>query len=449
MKPEKNKNISRIAAELMSLTRRRLSAELRHISPAILALHPIPGEISLQTSGTLLFYSPAFIICEYRKDRRMLFRDYLHCMFHCLFRHQSRSRDHIRKYWDLACDIAVESVLDGFAPDILGTTEPEKKKILTELRKLLRSLSADNIYFELIARELTEDRLEELKSLFLIDDHQLWYNSPDIDAIEEALSLENTVNVLKEDDFFLEQEDADETWKDIARDVKAKIDFTVKEYGDGTSHQITDPEEITQEHYNYADFLKRMAVPTEAMGMNDAEFDYIFYTYGLQLYGDMPLVEPLEYKETKKVRELVIAIDTSESTKGDQVKAFLNKTCSILQSRDNFSSRFTLYIIQCDSVIEDVVRITNQGDIERYIDNMKIYGLGGTDFRPVFHYVDDLLSNGKFHDLKGLIYFTDGHGRFPDYKPAYDAAFVFIREYYDNPPLPPWAIRVIMEEGDE
>ena len=33
--------------------------------------------------------------------------------------------------------------------------------------------------------------------------------------------------------------------------------------------------------------------------------------YGMELYGNMPLVEPLEYKETDRVREFVIAIDTS------------------------------------------------------------------------------------------------------------------------------------------
>ncbi len=36
----------------------------------------------------------------------------------------------------------------------------------------------------------------------------------------------------------------------------------------------------------------------------------------MELYGNMPLVEPLEYKETDRVRDFVIAIDTSESVRG-------------------------------------------------------------------------------------------------------------------------------------
>lgn len=53
------------------------------------------------------------------------------------------------------------------------------------------------------------------------------------------------------------------------------------------------------------------------------EFDYIFYTYGLQMYKNMPLIEPLEYKDVKQVREIVVAIDTSGSTSGDLVQSFL------------------------------------------------------------------------------------------------------------------------------
>ena len=61
----------------------------------------------------------------------------------------------------------------------------------------------------------------------------------------------------------------------------------------------------------------------ESVQMNDDEFDYIYYTYGLERYGNMPLVEPLEYKDSKKVREFVIAIDTSASCRGALVKSFL------------------------------------------------------------------------------------------------------------------------------
>ena len=59
--------------------------------------------------------------------------------------------------------------------------------------------------------------------------------------------------------------------------------------------------------------------------MDDDSFDYNFYTYGLRLYGNMPLIEPLESKEVKKIEEFVIVIDTSMSCSGELVRKFLEE----------------------------------------------------------------------------------------------------------------------------
>ena len=74
--------------------------------------------------------------------------------------------------------------------------------------------------------------------------------------------------------------------------------------------------EVNRERYDYTSFLKKFAVMGEVMKINDDEFDYIYYTYGLKLYENMPLIEPLEYKDVKRIREFVIAIDTSGSGRG-------------------------------------------------------------------------------------------------------------------------------------
>lgn len=79
---------------------------------------------------------------------------------------------------------------------------------------------------------------------------------------------------------------------------------------------------------------------------------------------------------------------------------------------------------------------------------MKIQGLGGTDFKPVFTYVDELIKNKEFVNLKGLIYFTDGFGDFPGRKPDYETAFVFIDDDYNNYNVPPWAIKLILKQDE-
>jgi len=74
--------------------------------------------------------------------------------------------------------------------------------------------------------------------------------------------------------------------------------------------------------------------------------------------------------------------------------------------------------------------------------------IGGTDFRPVFRLVDDMIEQKMFTHLKGLIYFTDGLGTFPEHKPPYETAFVFLSDDGGQVAVPPWAIKLILHEED-
>ena len=239
-----------------------------------------------------------------------------------------------------------------------------------------------------------------------------------------------------------------EEWKDIAEKVQDALETFFKEQGDEKGGLIQNLKAVNRDKYDYSAFLKKFSVIGETLGVNDEEFDYIFYTYGLKLYDNMPLVEPLEYKESRRIREFVIAIDTSASTSGDLVQKFLQKTYNILKSTESYFSRVNIHIIQCDADIQEHVKITSDEAFERYIRSMDIIGLGGTDFRPVFELVDDLIEAGEFSDLRGLIYFTDGYGTFPARKPDYQAAFVFLDDEYRDPEVPPWAIKLVLQDDE-
>ena len=221
-----------------------------------------------------------------------------------------------------------------------------------------------------------------------------------------------------------------------------------KNRGDKAGSLLQNLREVNRERYDYTEFLKKFAVMGEVMKINDDDFDYIFYTYGLAQYKKMPLIEPLEYKEQKRIKEFVIAIDASGSVIGEEVQAFVQKTYNILKSTESFFEKINLHIIQCDAVIQEAVKITNQSEFDAYIEEMKIRGLGGTDFRPVFKYVDELILRKEFTNLKGMIYFTDGYGIFPEYKPSYETAFVFVNEEYENPEVPPWAIKLVLRKDE-
>lgn len=134
--------------------------------------------------------------------------------------------------------------------------------------------------------------------------------------------------------------------------------------------------------------------------------------------------------------------------KRELVQKFLEETYSVLSQSESFYRKFRVHIIQCDERVQSDVVVTNAKELQDYMDHFTIRGLGGTDFRPVFTYVNRLLAEKKFTKLKGLLYFTDGYGRYPLKKPPYDTAFVFLKEDYLDVDVPPWAIKLILGEED-
>lgn len=92
------------------------------------------------------------------------------------------------------------------------------------------------------------------------------------------------------------------------------------------------------------------------------------------------------------------------------------------------------------------MKIENEGQLKNYMEHLELHGMGGTDFRPAFVYVEQMIRSGKFEKLKGMIYFTDGYGTFPVKMPPYDTAFVFMKDSYRDVDVPPWAIKIILDE---
>lgn len=76
----------------------------------------------------------------------------------------------------------------------------------------------------------------------------------------------------------------------------------------------------------------------------------------------------------------------------------------------------------------------------------KLTGFGSTDFRPVFAYVEELIGRGEIGSLKGLIYFTDGRGIYPEKAPDYETVFAFLNESGLPLTVPPWAVRICIDE---
>lgn len=193
----------------------------------------------------------------------------------------------------------------------------------------------------------------------------------------------------------------------------------------------------------FQDFLRKFSVDREELKTDPESFDYGYYYFGLSQYGNMPLIEENEYREKRKIPELVIAIDTSYSTKGEMVKRFLEEALAILADKGAFFSKCRVHIIECDDRIRKDLLVEDAEEMERYRERFEVSGGYGTDFRPVFHYIEDLQKKGELKELKALLYFTDGRGRYPKYAPSYTAAFIFPRgEDIDDENAPFWAMKL-------
>ena len=446
--------INKAALDVLDLARSMLIVRLRFLDIALGRLQLVPSDgATFATDGARIIYGPKHVLSCFVREHEKPARDYLHIALHCIFSHMFVGSLIDQELWDVACDIAVESTINDLGLSMTDTAVKAAQKAETEkLRAEVRMLTAEKIYHYLRESGTDETESGRLRGLFAADDHSGWYRPRTRSLSDDNDDSGGQDRTEEPDDdgpsLIPPPADLAEEWKDIAEKVQDSLETIFREQGDEAGGMMQNLKEINREKYDYTDFLKKFSVMGETVGVNDEEFDYIFYTYGLDLYGNMPLVEPLEYKEVRRIREFVIAIDTSGSTSGDLVQKFLRKTYNILKTTESYFSRVNIHIIQCDADIQEHVRITDEESFDSYISTMSIHGLGGTDFRPVFRFVDRLIEAGEFTDLKGLIYFTDGFGFFPERKPDYDTAFVFLDNEYNNPDVPPWAIKVILQNEE-
>ena len=503
VEPDRDEAESRLAVRILEACRNQLFFRQRFLEQALFRLEwKEANDIYFGSDGKYLYYNCKYIIKRYIREAEQMSVDYLHTVMHCLYQHPFFCpRDSMKKdeaYWNLAADMAVECVLeemeeDGVSSDDLG----RRSGILRQMKDETGFMSAQKIFAYLHKRSVQEHDgtifgmdIQALGELFKRDEHALWYTGRNAvkDGREESGNTgsegEETARITpltaeKEEDGRKEQpetrrreeqeeayrqEEQPEThgrrgrWGDTGRDelqrmwknVAEKIAVEVQAYtnagrGKIAGNLLQHLKKLTRENYDYSAFLMKFAAHREErMQIDEAEFDYAFYTYGLKLFGRIPLIEPLEYKEVKLIREFIIAIDTSGSCSGEAVEGFLIKTYNILRQTQTFASNMNIHIVQCDASIQEDARIESQKELEKYIAHMTLKGFGGTDFTPVFEYADRMLENGEIRHLDGLLYFTDGYGVFPTRPPVYKTAFVFL-DKAEEVRVPSWAMKVYLD----
>ena len=433
MAEDKNKELAvyldAIGRDILSAARDELYIGMRFMDVALSSfIYQMDLSIDMcGTDGVSMFFEPQKLGGLYRENRLMVNRAYLHMVFHCIFKHFIKT-GYDELMWDLSCDIAVEHMIDKNHNRSIRTPRSLlRRDTYSRLEKEKKTLNAERVYKYLMSWDLSVKELTALREEFTVDDHKYWSNKkPD----------ENNNPELNK------------KWDDIDEKMETDMETFSKEASERTGDLIDHLKIENRKKHDYKTFLRKFMVFREELETDPDTFDQNFYSYGLQLYGNMPLIEPIETKEVKKISEIAVVIDTSMSCQSGLVKRFLEETYSVLSDTESYFRKFNVHIIQSDEAVQIDICITNADELKGYMEDFEIKGGGGTDFRPAFEYIEKQMENGTYEDLKGILYFTDGYGTFPAKQQRCKTAFIFMEDDYKDVDVPPWAIKLILEENE-
>lgn len=147
-----------------------------------------------------------------------------------------------------------------------------------------------------------------------------------------------------------------------------------------------------------------------AMMQSISKVDYTYqrpHKYGHHIMSSVGAFIPDYHREN--VGEIVLAIDTSASVTWDEVQQYLGECQSIMEELQPAK----VHIVQCDARVQHV----DTFEMGQPLSIDKVHGRGGTDFQPVFDWVEEEMDTKPM----ALVYLTDGYApapSVPDY-PVY------------------------------
>ena len=427
---EKHEKLAALGLKVLTQARNELFLSMRYLEPVFRLLPPreLASVQMIGTDGISLLYQPMLLTKRFQYDPVLVNRAYLHTMLHGLLRHLETDGQKVdTELWNLACDVAVEHIIDHLDyACVKRLISDERERFYQICEEKLKVITAEGVYHLLMHDPVSDRELISLGLAFLVDDHQFWHEEGQEERKQEQM----------------------QEFRDASEKMRTAMETYLRDQGEKAGSLLRAIGVKNRAKTNYRDFLRKFAQIREEMKIDTDAFDYIFYHFGMEMYGNMPLIEELEYKEELSIDEFVIAIDTSGSTAGEMVERFLAETHQILTEVTAGSRKCHLCILQADAEVQEAVMIHDRREMEAYLNTLTIRGYGGTDFRPVFTYVEKLRESGELKNLRGLIYYTDGYGTYPSRRPAYPTAFVFTAPDAVLEKVPAWAMKVILDANE-
>ncbi len=339
-------------------------------------------EISAYASnGVRFLYNESFI--QRRSIDELMFI-LTNCVMHHVLSHQQRRLNRKGNLWQLATDFAINNILHQN-----GMPIPQGANFNEEYAKMY----AEEIY------ELLKE--EYYGGLDAFDEEDGFGNE-----LPAPLELNSSDTKEQDEKAFSSLESIDEEL-----DPQSESDW---EYAASTAKEIAARKSATPSGF------ERLAKKVKA-----SRVDWRFELYNAinrhmrNNYAFMPPNKKHLYRGfalpslASDTLSLCVAVDSSGSIDEHLLGAFMEEFKLIMT---NFPA-VKIELMICDARIH--AHYTFQGGEKL---DFKIKGGGGTDYRPVFDYIDMNLPMNTM-----LLYFTDGDGWFPKRPPAYEVLWALSR----------------------
>lgn len=340
------------------------------------------------TDGDKIYYNPKFMEKLTEDEQSAVI---LHETLHCTFSHLWRKKDRDDLAWNVSCDYAINGIVNEIFPLPHGSLNDSK----------YYGLSAEAIY----------DLLPKKKSLKPQSwgEHNKWpqgnkkkkgggsgkekQNKKGImgqfsEAIKRAMG---EMNKDKKAQDSRKQRQLAEKWDNLFKEA------ILKNYG-----KMPDSIKRVIEKSYYVPVIDWSSLVTNLL--SEDVNDYTFASPDRRFMDEefvLPGTESID-----RLKDVVFAFDTSGSINNEMLMAFYLEAMNIF---NNFSS-LSGWVAICDAQLHHFKEIDQDSTFSQF----DFTGGGGTSFRPVF----DEIKRRALRP-KGVFYFTDTEGDFPDEKPPY------------------------------
>ncbi len=312
---------------------------------------------------------------------------------HAVLKHQHRSAGRTNWLWQTATDYVVNGMLvkNGMMPPVYANYEDK-----------FEGMYAEEVY-EMLRVEMQNDVETSMEQ----ETEQIT-EAEDVHA--ENLTMQKEMTESNDTNHTEHESKAEQKEEANARPNKDEINEEMKEQFEQIFQKLNRQDNLPKDlKYVVPEYFSHKVDWRELL------YGYIA-SYAKSTYSFVPPNMKYLYRGiylpslSSDLLRIVIAIDTSGSVDEALLSNFLGEINSIMQSYPNYE----IDVITADAKVQSH-QVFLPGENLDYT----VSGGGGTDFRPVFDYIDQTVDYPTI-----LLYFTDGMGTFPEVEPSYDVMWI-------------------------